>query len=129
MLVLGKCLFIVCNVKPVSLISYLSTVIFAIVIVLNWAVVAKLLNSYHLLDKSGHFIGFLLLTWLVDSLLKLNLIATIVALVVYSGLTEIGQHLLGFRTGQWSDFLADTLGCFCYFLINKANQKLAMKRN
>lgn len=113
--------------KTPSLISYITILICAFLVVLNWDLVVTTLNKHHLLDKTGHFLGFLLLSWLVDRLLNINILVTTIGLIFYSALTEIGQHLLGFRSGQWSDFVADMLGCLCYFIIVHANNRLSAK--
>ncbi|MEW6999416.1 VanZ family protein [Colwelliaceae bacterium BS250] len=115
------------DVNKASLIRYITISVCAVLIVLNWDSIVPFLNKYHLLDKTGHFFGFLFLSWLVDKLLNLNIMVTTIGLIFYSGLTEIGQHMLGFRSGQWSDFIADSLGCLCYLLIVYIDNRLMLK--
>jgi len=62
------------------------------------------------IDTFGHIIGFFALTWVLVRLVKLPLINTVICLYFYSALTEIGQHYLGFRSGQFIDFVADVVG-------------------
>lgn len=109
--------------KLSSFTLYLVILLSVVALVVNYAFVTNILHKYHLLDKTGHFFGFLLLCWLMDKLLKLELRILIVTLIFYSALTELGQTYLGFRSGQWFDFVADAMGCLCYALIIKANQK------
>lgn len=106
---------------------YLLIVISFSLLALNYTFITKLLYQYHLLDKTGHFLGFLLLTWLVNTLIKIDLTPTIITLCVYAGLTEIGQSYLGFRSGQFTDFIADVLGCLSYVLIVYANKNRVKK--
>ena len=94
---------------------------------INYSFITKFLYQYHLLDKTGHFFGFLLLTWLVNTLIKVDLTLIIITLCVYAGLTELGQSFLEFRSGQFTDFIADVLGCLCYALIVIANKNKANK--
>ncbi|WP_405054429.1 VanZ family protein [Thalassotalea fonticola] len=106
---------------------YLFIVITFSLLALNYTFITKLLYQYHLLDKSGHFFGFLLLTWLVNRLIKIDLTPTILTLCVYAALTELGQSYLEFRSGQFTDFIADVLGCLCYVLIVMANKNKVKK--
>ena len=62
------------------------------------------------LDTFGHIIGFFGLTWILVGLVKLPLMNTVICLYFYSALTEIGQHYLGFRNGEFSDVVADVVG-------------------
>jgi len=70
------------------------------------------------LDKIGHIFGFLLLTWLIHKLIKLPITNLSICLIFYAALTEIGQHYLGFRKGEVSDFIADIMGVYLYRLIH-----------
>ena len=88
-------------------------------VIINDLAIIKLLSQYHILDKTGHFIGFFLLSWILDTILKLRVITSIISIIIYAGLTEVTQEFLGFRNGQLSDFIADALGCLCYFLCLK----------
>jgi VanZ family protein len=69
------------------------------------------------IDTIGHFIGFFCLTWLLSSILQLPLVNLTFCLIVYSALTEIGQYYLGFRNGEFRDFVADALGILTFMLI------------
>lgn len=69
------------------------------------------------IDTIGHFISFFLLTWLINSLLKVPMILTAITLVFYAVLTEIGQYYLVFRSAEFTDVLADTVGVFSFILI------------
>jgi len=62
------------------------------------------------IDTFGHIIGFFGLSWILIRLVKLPLVNTVVCLYFYSAVTEIGQHYLGFRSGQFFDFVADVVG-------------------
>lgn len=66
------------------------------------------------IDTIGHFIGFIVFTWLVHIFLQLPLVTLTVALVFYSAASEIGQYYLGFRNGEFTDFLANVAGIFTY---------------
>ena len=106
---------------------YLFIVITCSVVAINYTFISKLLYQYHLLDKTGHFLGFLFLTWLVHSIVKLDLKLIVITLCIYAGLTELGQSYLEFRSGQVTDFIADVLGCLSYVLIVAANKNKAKK--
>ncbi len=69
------------------------------------------------IDTIGHFIGFFCLTWILNSLFKLPLFNLAICLVLYSGLTEIGQYYLGFRNGEFRDFIADIIGIGIFVII------------
>jgi len=68
------------------------------------------------IDTIGHFIGFFCLTWILSSFVKLSTPALTMALVIYAGLSELGQYYLGFRNGEIKDFIADLLGIGCFLL-------------
>jgi len=68
-------------------------------------------------DSVGHCVGFLFLTWLLNALIKSSTLNLVLCLVLYSALTEIGQHYLGFRNGEFRDFIADTLGIGFFMVI------------
>ncbi|OUS23288.1 hypothetical protein A9Q98_15550 [Thalassotalea sp. 42_200_T64] len=122
-------IYIHTNLKNFKLLLYATLSIVFISVLINYSAIASLLHQYHLLDKTGHFLGFLFLTWLVDKLIKIDLKVTVITLCIYSGLTELGQWYLTFRSGQWTDFLADVLGCFTYALIVRANRNKAKRVN
>jgi VanZ family protein len=67
---------------------------------------ASILNKIQI-DTFGHIIGFFGLSWALIGLLKLPLVNTVICLYFYSALTEIAQYYLGFRSGQFFDFVAD----------------------
>mgnify|MGYP000542491399 CR=1 FL=1 len=72
------------------------------------------------IDTIGHFIGFFVLTWLTASIIKLSLINTFFTLLFYAALSELGQYYLGFRNGEFSDFVADVAGVSLYLLLKWA---------
>jgi len=72
------------------------------------------------IDTIGHFIGFFLLTWFLNKAIKLPMTQLFFALILYAGLTEIGQFYLGFRNGEISDFVADIVGISLYAVIKWA---------
>ena len=73
--------------------------------------------SFTGLDGLGHIIGFLFLCWLVHTWLKLSLVVTALTLTLYAALTELGQYYLGFRNGEFRDFIADVLGILLFVLL------------
>ncbi|WP_160173536.1 VanZ family protein [Thalassotalea sp. ND16A] len=113
--------------KNFKLLHYAIFLVVIISVFINYSAIASLLHQYQLLDKTGHFLGFLFLTWFLDKLIKIDLKVTVFTLCIYSGLTELGQWYLAFRSGQWSDFLADVLGCITYVLIVRANRNKAKR--
>lgn len=70
---------------------------------------AAVLNEIRI-DTFGHIVGFFVLSWVLIGLLKLPLINTVICLYFYSALTEMGQYYLGFRSGEFIDFIADIIG-------------------
>ncbi len=62
------------------------------------------------IDTVGHIIGFFGLTWILVRILKLPLLNTVICLFFYSALTELSQYYLGFRSGEFFDFVADVVG-------------------
>jgi VanZ family protein len=62
------------------------------------------------IDTYGHITGFFGLSWILIRFVKLPLINTVICLYFYSALTEIGQYYLGFRNGDFFDFVADVVG-------------------
>lgn len=67
-------------------------------------------------DTIGHFISFFLLTWLVHTLLKIQLIISIMTTLFYAILTEVGQYYLTFRSADITDLMADITGVFGFML-------------
>ena len=62
------------------------------------------------IDSIGHIISFLCLTWVLHSILKLPLFNTMITVAFYGALTELGQYYLGFRSAEFTDFIADLIG-------------------
>jgi VanZ family protein len=62
------------------------------------------------IDTVGHIIGFFGLTLILVRLIKLPLVNTVICLFFYSALTELCQYYLGFRSGEFFDFIADVVG-------------------
>lgn len=69
------------------------------------------------MDTIGHFIGFFTLSLLLNSIFKLPLLNTITCLIFYAALSEIGQYYLGFRNGEFRDFVADVVGILFFALL------------
>lgn len=69
------------------------------------------------IDTWGHFFSFFLLTGLLHSLFKIPLINTSICLLLYGGLSEIGQHYLGFRNGEFLDFIGDAAGILLFIFL------------
>ena len=70
------------------------------------------------IDTVGHIIGFFSLSWILIRLVKLPLVNTVICLYFYSALTEIGQHYLGFRSGQFFDVVADIVGISLFAILH-----------
>lgn len=68
-------------------------------------------------DSIGHIISFFGLTWVLHSILKLPLFNTMLTVIFYGLLTELGQYYLGFRSAQISDFIADLIGVALFAII------------
>lgn len=69
------------------------------------------------IDSVGHLIGFFALTWVFHTVLRLELINTAICLIIYAGISELGQHYLGFRNGEFRDVVADIFGILLFVLI------------
>ncbi|MGJ8691986.1 MAG: VanZ family protein [Thalassotalea sp.] len=69
------------------------------------------------IDTIGHFIGFFLLTWLLTTFVKLPVTVAGLTLIFYAAATELGQAYLGFRNGEFTDFVADIVGVAAFILI------------
>ena len=69
------------------------------------------------IDTIGHFIGFFLLTWLLTTFIKLPITVAALTLVFYAAATELGQAYLGFRNGEFTDFVADIVGVASFIFI------------
>lgn len=84
------------------------------------------------IDTIGHFISFFILAWLAHSLIKLTLFETLITLSFYGALSELGQYYLGFRNGEFSDFIADIVGIGLFILLKVlylAYKKVLIKAN
>lgn len=68
------------------------------------------------IDTLGHLTSFFILTWVSHSIIKLSLTVAVPLLIFYGALTEVGQSFLGFRNGEFGDFLADVVGIFLFVL-------------
>lgn len=82
------------------------------------------------IDTWGHFLSFFLLTWLLNSAFKLPLTNTSICLIVYAALSELGQAYLGYRNGEFLDFIADVAGVilfvsirWCWIVYGKSRYK------
>lgn len=115
-------------IKPILILSvefmkYLHHLLFFLVILLSAVMVTlsedvrTIVFQLTKIDSIGHFIGFFCLTWVLSSLLKLPLFNLALCLVLYSALTEVGQYYLGFRNGEFRDFVADIIGIGLFVLI------------
>ncbi len=62
------------------------------------------------IDTIGHLTSFFILTWVCHSIIKLPLSLCVPLLIFYGALTEIGQSLLSYRSGELGDFIADIVG-------------------
>jgi len=68
------------------------------------------------IDTIGHLTSFFILTWVCHSVIKLSLQLCIPLLILYGALTEIGQSFLGYRSGEFGDFIADVIGISLFVL-------------
>jgi len=73
------------------------------------------------IDTIGHAIGFFCLIWFLHSFIKLPLINITLCLFIYAALTELGQYYLGFRNGEFRDFIADVIGISFFVLLKWLN--------
>lgn len=69
------------------------------------------------IDSIGHFISFFCLSIVLNALFKFPLAITVVCLVFYAILSEIGQYSLGFRHGEIRDVFADITGIILYLVL------------
>ncbi|MCJ8320824.1 MAG: VanZ family protein [Colwellia sp.] len=76
-----------------------------------------LLFEHTKIDSIGHFVGFFCLSLLLNSIFKFPLLTTVICLVFYAALSEIGQYYLGFRNGEFRDFVADVVGILFFALL------------
>ncbi|OUR83351.1 hypothetical protein A9Q75_04910 [Colwellia psychrerythraea] len=68
------------------------------------------------MDTIGHLTSFFILTWVSHSIIKLSLSLSVPLLIFYGALTEVGQSFLGYRSGQFGDFVADVVGISLFVL-------------
>ncbi len=107
------------NIKPMKIRHFL----FLLLILLSLlglsfsAELRVLFFQYTQIDTVGHFISFFCLTLIIHSVIKLPLTNTCVALACYAALSEFGQYYLGFRNGEFRDFIADVLGIAFFCLL------------
>jgi VanZ family protein len=76
----------------------------------------EVLNKIQI-DTVGHIIGFFGLSWILVRLIKLPLVNTVICLFFYSALTELSQYYLGFRSGEFFDFVADVVGISLFAIL------------
>lgn len=69
------------------------------------------------IDTWGHFISFFFLTWLLHALFRIPLINTGICLSFYAAFSELGQYYLGYRNGEFLDFLANIIGIALFMAI------------
>jgi len=79
--------------------------------------IRNLIMSNTKIDSIGHIIGFFCLAWILSSFVKLPLLNTAICLVFYAVLSEIGQYYLGFRNGEFRDFIADIIGILLFVIL------------
>lgn len=72
--------------------------------------IRKHIFQFPAIDTIGHLTSFFIITWVCHSVIKLSLLLCIPLLIFYAGLSEIGQDLIGFRSAQLGDFIADIIG-------------------
>jgi hypothetical protein len=68
-------------------------------------------------DTIGHFISFFLLTWLVVVIIRIPMTISVITIILYGAITEVGQYYLGFRSGEFADFLADIVGVTIFIVL------------
>ncbi|GAW94885.1 MULTISPECIES: VanZ family protein [Colwellia] len=76
----------------------------------------KRIFQFPAIDTMGHLISFFILTWVSHSVIKLSLRLCVPLLMFYGALTEIGQSFLGYRSGEFGDFIADVIGISLFVL-------------
>ncbi|ALO34025.1 hypothetical protein CMT41_04255 [Colwellia sp. MT41] len=78
--------------------------------------IRKRIFQFPAIDTMGHLISFFILTWVSHSVIKLSLRLCVPLLMFYGALTEIGQSFLGYRSGEFGDFIADVIGISLFVL-------------
>lgn len=81
------------------------------------------------IDSVGHFIGFFILAWVFNGVLKLSLLHTSVCLSLYAVASEIGQYYLGFRNGEFRDVIADMVGVVLFVVLKRLLDLIHLYRN
>ncbi|MBT2657106.1 VanZ family protein [Bacillus sp. ISL-18] len=76
-----------------------------------------LVHSEFIKVKSGHFIGFAIMDFLLFSLLKTHKSSVVIALI-FAFITEFFQLFFG-RDGRFYDLIIDSLGIFSVYFITK----------
>jgi VanZ family protein len=76
----------------------------------------KRLFQFPELDTIGHLTSFFILTWVSHSIIKIPLSICMPLLIFYGALTEVGQSFLGYRSGEFGDFIADIFGISLFVL-------------
>ena len=69
------------------------------------------------IDKSLHFVAFLILTFFMDLSIKKPLLlskAALILLILYAFLIELVQYFLSYRSAEVFDFISDLLGILVY---------------
>lgn len=69
------------------------------------------------IDTVGHFISFFMLHWLLTNVAKISVSSAALTLVFYAAASELGQVYLGFRNGEFVDFIADIAGVASFILV------------
>jgi len=108
-----------------TIISLITLLLFSDVLLT--AEIRKVVFRFPKIDTIGHFVSFFSLTWVVHSIIKLPIKITLITLIFYAGLTELGQAYLGFRTGEFTDFLADVVGIISFVGLKYLYQYLRNK--
>ena len=69
------------------------------------------------MDTIGHAVGFFALAGLLSIFFKLPTLPLTIALISYAALSELAQYYLGFRNGEFKDFIADAIGILLFMLL------------
>lgn len=76
-----------------------------------WHWDGRLEHSWFLSDKAAHVATFLLLTFWYTGQYRRSLYPVIaLSLLSFGALIEICQYLVGYRSAEWADLLADAAG-------------------
>ena len=96
---------------------FLLTVLLCVIVLAFSSDIRGLIFKQTGIDTIGHLIGFFCLSLLLNSIFKFPLMTTVVCLTFYAALSEIGQYYLGFRNGEFRDFVADVVGILFFALM------------